>query len=513
MESDTNEGEDASMEHEKGKFIVAVDEGTTSTRACLYDVSKKKFVLSRSASIAQIYPQPSFVEENANEIYANTLSVLIEMIESAPDLSSVAGIGITNQRETVVAWDRKSGKPLYNAIIWQCRRTSEEMEELSATHGEEIRRKTGLVMDAYFSASKIRWLIRNVPAIAEKLSRGEVCFGTVDSFLIYKLTDGKAFVTDATNASRTMLFDLTTLDYDDGLLNLFGIPRDSLPRVVSCDERVGEFHYRGKAIPVCGVAGDQQAALFGQACVRAGMSKITYGTGLFMLCNTGENPFFSRKGLITTVAAKIGKKVTYAFEGSVFNAGSTVQWLRDQLGFFASSQESEGLAESVPDNGGVYLVPAFTGLGAPYWKGDARGMISGLTRASTKAHITRAALEAMAYSAKDLSDAMTEESGVNIDVIRADGGASANDFLMRFQANVLGVAIDRPQEKESTALGAAFLCGIGLGLIDPSALDEYRLRERLFSPDREEKSVKTYRGFYEGWKAAVEQCVYDGKKS
>lgn len=498
------------MTENNGKYIVAVDEGTTSTRACLYDVSAKRFVLTRSSPIAQIYPEPSFVEENANEIYANTMSVLIEMLESAPDLSSVAGIGITNQRETVVVWDRKSGKPLYNAIIWQCRRTMEEMKDLEKTCGAEIRRKTGLVTDAYFSASKIRWLIRNVPEIGEKLSRGEVCFGTVDSFLIYKLTEGRSFVTDVTNASRTMLFNLNTLDYDDGLLSLFGIPRESLPRIISSDERAGEFVYRGKRIPVCGVAGDQQAALIGQACLREGMSKITYGTGLFMLCNTGYKPFFSQKGLITTVAARIGGKTTYAFEGSVFNAGSTVQWLRDSLGFFRSSSESEELATSVPDNGGVYLVPAFTGLGAPYWKGNAKGLITGLTRATTKAHVTRAALEAMAYSARDLIDTAAEESGVSIGEIRTDGGASANNFLMEFQANLLGIPVDRPAEQESTALGAAFLCGIGLGMIDPERLDEYRRREKVFYPDLSRESVQHYSRMYSGWKDAIRRCVYDG---
>ena len=484
-------------------YIVAIDEGTTSTRAVLYDLEQKKIVQQKSSPINQIYPKPSFVEENANEIYAETLSSLIEILEGADDIKKVVGIGITNQRETVIAWDRLTGKPLYNAIVWQCRRTADFMAELDKTHGDIIRRKTGLVMDAYFSASKIKWLIDNVPAVSEKLVKNEVCFGTVDSFLIYKLTGGKAFVTDVTNASRTMLLNVQTLDYDDELLALFGVPRSSLPTVVDSDAVVGEFEYSGVKIPICGIAGDQQSALVGQGCFDVGTSKVTYGTGLFMLYNLGNKPIISQNGLVTTVAYKIGEHLAYAFEGSVFNAGSTIQWLRDNLGFFKSSKDSEKLAKSVEDNGGVYLVPAFTGLGAPIWDSNARGVICGLTRGATKAHITRAGLEAMAYSTKDLAVVMEEESGQKMQELRSDGGASANDFLMGFQAEILGIAVNRPTEKESTALGAVYLCAIGLGLIKKDEVSSYRQTEKIFTPSGDEK----YQKYYKEWQKALKRSV------
>lgn len=484
-------------------YIIAIDEGTTSTRAVLYDLKQKKIVMQKSSPISQIYPEPSFVEENANEIYAETLSSLIEILESADDVKKVKGIGITNQRETVIAWDKVTGKPLYNAIVWQCRRTADYISELSKTHGEIIRKKTGLVMDAYFSASKIKWLIDNVPQIAEKLAKNEVCFGTVDSFLIYKLTGGKAFVTDVTNASRTMLFNIQTLSYDNELLDIFGIPLSSLPKVVSSDAVVGEFEYSGVKIPLCGVAGDQQSAMIGQGCFDVGTSKVTYGTGLFMLYNLGEKAVISQNGLVTTVAYTINGKTAYAFEGSVFNAGSTIQWLRDNLGFFNSSKDSESLATSVEDNGGVYLVPAFTGLGAPVWNSDARGVICGLTRGATKAHITRAGLESMAYATRDLTAIMEEESGQKMRELRCDGGASANDFLMDFQANVLNIPVNRPVEKESTALGAVYLCGLGLGLLKIEEISNYRQTERLFMPNGDEK----YDKYYSEWQTAIKRSV------
>ena len=487
------------------KYIIAIDEGTTSTRAVLYDLEGKRSVLQKSSQIKQIYPNPSYVEENANEIYAETLSSLVEMIESADSVSDIVGIGITNQRETIVAWDKATGKPLYNAIVWQCRRTAEYMKNLEAEYGSFIRNRTGLVMDAYFSASKIKWLMDNVDGLREKAERGKVCFGTIDSFLAFKLTGGKAFVTDVTNASRTMLLDINTLDYDDELLRIFGIPRKCLPRVIDCDERIGEFEYAGVKIPVCGMAGDQQAALIGQCCFAPGDSKITYGTGLFMLYNIGYKPIISQNGLITTVGYRIGGKTTYAFEGSVFNAGSSVQWLRDGLGLFRHSKDSEELALSVKDNGGVYLVPAFTGLGAPYWNSEARGMICGLTRATTKAHITRATLESMAYSARDLSEVMSAESGTPLSIIKCDGGASANDFLMGFQAEILGVPIDRPTEKESTALGAAYLCAIGLKECDFKDIPSFRATEKIFKPTGDQK----YERYYGEWKKAVKRCLYD----
>lgn len=485
------------------RYIVAIDEGTTSTRAVLYDLEKGEIVLQKSSPIKQIYPKPSFVEESANEIYAETLSSLIEILESADDVRQIVGIGITNQRETVIAWDKKTGKPLYNAIVWQCRRTADFMEKLSKTYGDIIHKKTGLVMDAYFSASKIKWLIDNVPEIKLKLERNEVCFGTVDSFLVYKLTGGKSFVTDLTNASRTMLLNLETLDYDDELLEIFGIPRNSLAKIVSCDEVVGEFEYSGVKIPICGIVGDQQSAMVGQGCFEIGTSKVTYGTGLFMLYNLGCRSIISKKGLITTVAYKIQGKVAYAFEGSVFNAGSTIQWLRDNLGFFTSSKDSESLATSVDDNGGVYLVPAFTGLGAPFWNSEAKGLISGLTRGSTKAHITRAGLESMAYSTKDLTMVMEEESGEKMTELRSDGGASANDFLMQFQSDVLNIPVNRPVEKESTALGAVYLCGVGLGVFSVEELTERRKTQKIFMPSGHEKFKK----YYDEWLKAIKRSI------
>ena len=324
-------------------YIAAIDEGTTGTRAVLYDLDKNKIIASKSSEIKQFYPKPSYVEENANEIYAETLASLVEVLEGADDIGKVVGIGITNQRETIIAWDKKTGKPLYNAIVWQCRRTADFIAELDVKYGDIIRRKTGLVMDAYFSASKIKWLIDNVPIIRRKADEGEVCFGTVDSFLVYKLTGGKAFVTDVTNASRTMLFNINTLDYDDELLAIFGVKRECLPKVVYSDEKVGEFEYDGYKIPVCGIAGDQQAALIGQGCLSVGDVKATYGTGLFMLYNTGYKSIISQNGLVTTVAYGIGGKVSYAFEGSVFNAGSAVQWLRDNLGFLIVPQTAKRL--------------------------------------------------------------------------------------------------------------------------------------------------------------------------
>ena len=485
------------------KYIIAIDEGTTSTRAVLYDLGQKRIVKQANTPIRQIYPEPSFVEEDANEIYAHTLSSLVEMIESVSNLSEIAGIGVTNQRETVVCWDKKSGKPLYNAIIWQCRRTAAFMRELDLSHGDLIRKKTGLVMDAYFSASKIKWLIDNVPEIKRKTEKNEVCFGTIDSYVIYKLTGGRCFVTDVTNASRTMLFNISTLDYDEELLNIFGIPRESLPKIVSSDEQVGYYRYNGKNIPICGIAGDQQAALVGQGCLAEGTGKVTYGTGLFMLYNVGDRAIISENGLITTVGYKIGGKTTFAFEGSVFNAGSAVQWLRDEMGFFPHSKDSEALAVSVPDNGGVYIVPAFTGLGAPYWKGEARGLVCGITRGTTRAHLTRAVLEAMAYSTKDLAIVMQKESGVALSEIRCDGGASANNFLMQFQANVLNAEVNRPVEKESTALGAAYLCALGLGLISEKDISLLRKTERVFKPEKAER----YAEYYSEWLKAVERTI------
>ena len=491
------------------KYIVALDEGTTSTRAVLFDIESQKIVMQKSSPIEQIYPETSFVEENANEIYAETLSSLVEILENADDIRSVAGIGITNQRETVIAWDKETGKPLYNAIVWQCRRTAEYMRNLGETHGEFLRKKTGLLPDAYFSASKIKWLIDNVPIIRERLKEDKVRFGTVDSFLVYKLTGGKAFVTDVTNASRTMLVNLKTLDYDDELLSLFGIPRSALPEIVACDEIVGEFNYDGVSIPICGIAGDQQAALIGQRCFNAGDIKATYGTGLFALCNIGEKPEISGGKLLMTVGYKIGDKTVYAYEGSVFNAGSAIQFLRDNLGFFSSSGESEILARSVNDNGGVYFVPAFTGLGAPHWDQYARGTIVGITRGVNKNHIIRATMESLAYQVNDILVAMQADSGIKLAALNVDGGASANNLLMQMQSDISGAPVQRPTCVETTAMGAAYLAGLAVGYwASKEDVVHNRAIDRVFHPEitAEDRAAKV-----KGWNKAV-KCAYGWAK-
>lgn len=489
------------------KYIIAIDEGTTSTRAALYDVDKKKIVNVTSRALEQIFPHRGWVEENAAEIYAETLAALAETIESVADVSFIAGIGITNQRETVIAWNKKTGRPICNAVVWQCRRTAEECERLKQTHAEFIYEKTGLIPDAYFSATKIKWILENVAEARRLSEEGNLCVGTVDSYLIFKLTNGRSFVTDASNASRTMLFNIRALAWDEELLQLFGIPKNILPRVVNSDEEVGYFEYESAKIPICGIAGDQQSALFGQCCFEEGTVKITYGTGMFMLYNIGENIPPANELVLTTVAYRLRGKTTYALEGSVFNAGSAVQWLRDELGLMSKSEQSGKMAKKVKDNGGVYIVPAFTGLGAPFWKSDARGIITGLTRGVNKNHFARAVLEAMAYSAKDLSGVMEKISGFSPKVIRADGGAAKNDFLMQFQSDVLGVEVDRPECAESTSLGAIYLCGLGLGLFTFEELKTLRKTEMLFSPSPDREYFEKQ---YEGWNKAVKQCLYCG---
>ena len=486
------------------RYIVAIDEGTTSTRAMLYDLKKRSFVDSLNKPIKQIYPQPARVEQNASEIYANTLANLIEMIELCPAPEEIAGIGITNQRETVVAWDRRSGHPVGNAIVWQCRRTSDFCASVPPARAAEIADKTGLKVDAYFSASKIKWILEHSAAARRLLAEGNLCVGTIDSYLIFKLTEGRSFVTDYTNASRTMLFDIEKLRWDDSLLSYFGIPREVLPEPVPSTAVVGAFRYGGRDYPLAGVAGDQQAALFGQGCLKAGTAKITYGTGMFMLFSTGKRRAKSTAGMLSTVGYSLGNEVCYALEGSVFNAGSAVQWLRDELRFFRHSRESETQALKVPDTGGVYVIPAFTGLGAPYWNPDARGVITGISRGTNKYHITRAVLESMAYAARDLTACMERDSGVTLSELRCDGGASANDFLMQFQADVLNVAINRPKERESTALGATYLCAIALGLLKAGEVEDLRAVDRVFEPSAErEKFEALYRGYLE----AVKRCL------
>lgn len=469
----------------------------------LYSLEEERFVYSVSREIEQYFPQPGWVEQDANEIYAKVVSLLVQCIEAAD--GPVLGIGLTNQRETVVMWNRLTGKPLHRAIVWQCRRTEAFCDAVPAEERERIRKKTGLPMDAYFSASKMRWLFEHVNGARELAEQGELCVGTMDSYLLYKLTDGREFFTDVTNASRTMLFNLETLDWDEELLGYFRIPRQVLPRVGSSTSRVGEFVYHDASYPLAGIAGDQHAALFGQTCFCEGQAKITYGTGLFLLFTTGKRKP-SHSGLIETVGYMVGDRATYALEGSVFHAGSSVQWLRDELGFFRTAAESEALALSVEDAGGVYLVPAFTGMGAPYWNGRARAMLCGMSRGTDKRHITRAVLESIAYSARTVTECMEADSGIPLKGLRVDGGASANNFLMQFQSDVLHVSIDRPVERESTALGAVYLSAIALGLRTQEEIEKLRRTDRVFvpAPDREK-----YDALYRGYVRAVKKCLED----
>ena len=482
------------------KYIVALDEGTTSTRAVIYNLDKRKIEKVKNVAIKQYYPAPGYVEESATEIYSSTMAVLVDAIETVGP-ASVMGIGVTNQRESVIAWERSTGKPLYNAIIWQCRRTMDYCSEIEGLYGNMIKRKTGLKVDSYFSASKMRWLINNVSEVKGALERKDLCLGTIESFLIFKLTGGKVFVSDYTNASRTMLYNINTMEWDDELLSLFGIPKKVLPEVVAPDIVYGEFEYGGKKIPIAGSAGDQQSAAIGQGCFDVGSAKMTYGTGMFMLANVGDE-FKNSPSLLTTLG--YSKKPVYMFEGSVFNAGSAVQWLRDELEFFKNSKDSEKLALSVDSTGGVYVVPAFTGLGSPYWRSDASGLITGITRGTNKGHITRAVLESMAYSARDLIDIMEREGGVKLDKLRVDGGASQNNFLMQFQSDVINVPVDRPVERESTALGAVYLCEIALGINSLEEISNSRVSERVFAPD---KNREKYEKMYDGWKNAVKRCL------
>ncbi|EKO41103.1 MAG: glycerol kinase [Solidesulfovibrio magneticus str. Maddingley MBC34] len=447
-------------------YILSLDQGTTSSRAILFtregdikQIAQKEFT--------QIYPQPGWVEHNANEIFDTQSYVMRECLQFAGvDASDVAAIGITNQRETTVVWDKKSGAPIHNAIVWQDRRTAGFCDELKAKGlADVIRQKTGLVIDAYFSGTKVRWILDNVAGAREKAEKGELLFGTIDSWLIWNLTKGAVHVTDESNASRTLLFNINTGAWDDELLAILGVPAAMLPRVSKSSEVVGEIHpeFLGKALPIAGNAGDQQAATYGNACLKEGMAKNTYGTGCFMLMNTGKAPRPSNNNLLTTMAWATPSGRYFALEGSVFIAGAVVQWLRDGLGIIQSAPEVEQLALSVPDNGGVFLVPAFAGLGAPHWDQYARGTMVGITRGATKAHIARAALESIALQTLDIMDCMQKDAGIKLDTLRADGGATRNNLLMQFQADVLGVPVERPMVTETTALGAAYLAGLAVG--------------------------------------------------
>ena len=448
------------------KYILALDQGTTSSRAILFNKAGS-IVSIAQREFKQIYPQPGLVEHDATEISSTQVGVATEaIIKAGITPQDVAAIGITNQRETTLLWDRSTGKPLHNAIVWQDRRTSTYCDELKARGlAKSIQEKTGLIVDAYFSATKIKWMLDNVPGAREKAAAGKIAFGTMDSWLIWKLTDGRVHVTDVTNASRTMIYNIHTLDWDQELLDLFDIPRSILPEVKSSSEVYGETtgNVLAAKIPIAGIAGDQQAALFGQMCTEMGMVKNTYGTGCFMLMNIGDKPILSQHNLVTTIAWKINGKVQYALEGSIFIGGAVVQWLRDGLGLISSSADVEALAMKVADTGGVYLVPAFAGLGAPHWDQDARGTITGITRGTNASHIARAAIESIAYQTMEVLKAMEADSGLSIKELRVDGGATANDLLMQFQADILNTTVIRPQVTEVTALGAAYLAGLAVG--------------------------------------------------
>jgi len=446
------------------KHILALDQGTTSSRAIVFNHAGSIVAVAQK-EFPQIFPKPGWVEHDPRDIWSTQAGVAAEALTKANvGAADVAAIGITNQRETTVVWDRATGEPICNAIVWQDRRTAGICDRLRAQKLDRmIRRKTGLVIDAYFSATKVQWILENVKGARARAKAGELAFGTVDSWLVWNLTGGEVHVTDASNASRTMLYDISKGDWDDELLKLFGVPRSMLPEVRSSSEVYGMTTLLGTPIPIAGIAGDQQAALFGQACTKPGMAKNTYGTGCFMLMNTGTRRIASKNNLLTTVAWRIDGRTEYALEGSIFIAGAVVQWLRDGLEFFRSAAEIEALAASVPDTGGVYLVPAFAGLGAPHWDQYARGTIVGLTRGSTKAHIARAALEGIVLQVMDVLKAMQADSGIKLKELRVDGGASANDLLMQLQADVLNVPVVRPKVAETTALGAAYLAGLAVG--------------------------------------------------
>ncbi len=446
------------------KYILALDQGTTSSRAIVFDKSGGIVAVAQQ-EFRQIFPKPGWVEHDANEIWATQLNVARQALKKAGlGANDIAALGLTNQRETTVVWDRATGKPVGHAIVWQDRRTAAACDKLKARGlAPMIRRKTGLVVDAYFSGTKLQWILENVPGAKAKAKAGRLAFGTIDSWLVWNLTAGRRHVTDASNASRTMLFNLRTGDWDEDLLKLFNVPRSVLPEVVSSSEVYGETTLLGAPIPIAGIAGDQQAALFGQACTQPGMVKNTYGTGCFMLMHTGTKLIASKNNLLTTVAWRIGGRTEYALEGSIFIAGAVVQWLRDGLGIIKTSGEVESLAAQVPDNGGVYLVPAFAGLGAPHWDQYARGTILGLTRGSTRAHIARAALEGIAYQVADVLHAMQSDAKIRLKELRVDGGACANNLLMQFQADLLNVPVIRPRVSETTALGAAYLAGLAVG--------------------------------------------------
>uniref|UniRef100_A0A832I852 Glycerol kinase n=1 Tax=Pseudothermotoga hypogea TaxID=57487 RepID=A0A832I852_9THEM len=491
----------------KERYVLALDQGTTSSRAILFD-SSGNVVGMVNQEFPQIYPKPGWVEHDPYDILESQVSVAKKLLRTFDvEPNQIAAIGITNQRETTIVWDKKTGRPVYNAIVWQCRRTANICDELKAQGlADYIQRKTGLVIDAYFSATKVQWILKNVPDVLEKAKRGDIAFGTVDSWLIWNLTGGKVHATDVSNASRTMLFNISDLCWDQELLDIFGVPRSMLPQVFPSSYVYGvtDKDIFGVEIPIAADIGDQQAALFGQMCIRAGMVKNTYGTGCFILMNIGDRPIFSRSGLLTTVAWKLKDEVSYALEGSVFIAGAAVQWLRDELRMVESAAETEQMALSVPSSAGVYVVPAFVGLGAPHWDMYARGAIFGLTRGSKKEHIVRAVLESIAYQTRDVVEVMCEECRTELKTLRVDGGASKNNFLMQFQADILNVPVERPKVNETTALGAAYLAGLAVGYWGSMEQIESQWQlDRKFVPNMDEKEREE---LYKGWKKAVERA-------
>ncbi len=486
------------------KYVMALDAGTTSNRCILFN-EKGEICSMAQKEFTQYFPKPGWVEHDANEIWSSQLGVAVEAMEKIDaSYADIAGIGITNQRETTIVWDKKTGEPVYNAIVWQCRRTSEYCDELKNRNLTEIfRQKTGLIIDAYFSGTKIKWILDNVEGARERAEKGELLFGTVETWLIWKLTKGKVHVTDYSNASRTLLFNINTLEWDDEILQILNIPKSMLPEVKPSSCIYGKSHSKffGGEIPVAGAAGDQQAALFGQTCFEAGEVKNTYGTGCFMLMNTGDKPVFSKNGLVTTIAWGLDGKITYALEGSIFVAGASIQWLRDELRLIDSSEDSEYMAKKVKDTNGCYVVPAFTGLGAPHWDQYARGVIVGITRGVNKYHIIRATLESIAYQVNDVINAMKADSEIEISALKVDGGASANNFLMQIQSDLINAPVRRPKCVETTAMGAAYLAGLAVGYWkDKKDVIKNWSIDKTFYPDiNEEERINKIKG----WNKAV----------
>ena len=489
------------------KYILSLDQGTTSSRAILFD-EEQNIVAMEQKEFPQIYPREGWVEHDPMEIYSSQYAVMMGLIaKSGIEVSDISAIGITNQRETTILWDKETGRPVYNAIVWQCRRTADICEDLK-TRGlaDYIKKTTGLVIDAYFSGTKIKWILDNVEGLRERAERGEILFGTVDSWLVWKLTGGKVHVTDYTNASRTMLFNINTLKWDERMLKELDIPACMLPKVRPSSEIYGYVNIQGTDVPIAGIAGDQQAALFGQKCFCEGQAKNTYGTGCFLLMNTGSKPCESKSGLITTIAASTSEDdVQYALEGSVFVGGAVIQWLRDEMRFFGDSSDAEYYARKVEDTGGVYIVPAFTGLGAPYWDMYARGCIVGITRGTKRAHLIRAAQESIAFQSMELVECMERDTGLKLAELNVDGGASRDSFLMQFQSDVLGKPVQRPMIRETTALGAAYLAGLATGMWESKdKLKRLWGIDVEFTPDMDEE---TRAGLIRGWKKAVSRSL------